>query len=116
VFTITAVEAVAAAPRAAVISVVFTDVTAARRAAVIQVVFTAVTVVLAIGVVVGTVANNPIPSSRGLGIFGEAYSDSKCTFRFFVEHFYYVCNRNIIPVTTSKILAQKSRWYNFKCK
>jgi len=41
---------------------------------------------------------------------------SKCMFRFFVEHFYYVCNRNIIPVTTSKILAQKSRWYNFKCK
>jgi len=41
---------------------------------------------------------------------------SKCKFRFFVEHFYYVCNRNIIPVTTSKILAQKSQWYNFKCK
>jgi len=32
------------------------------------------------------------------------HSKSKCTFRFFVEHFYYVCNRNIIPVITSKIL------------
>jgi hypothetical protein len=42
--------------------------------------------------------------------------DSKCMFRFFVEHFYYVCNRNIIPVTTSKILAQNSCCHNFNCK
>ena len=74
-FTITAVKAVAAAPQAAVISVVFTDVTATPRAAIIQVVFTAITVVLAIGVVVGAVADYPIPSSCGLGIFREAYSD-----------------------------------------
>jgi len=44
------------------------------------------------------------------------YRDSKCTFRFFVERFYYVCNRNIIPVATSKFHGQKSNHHNLNCK
>jgi len=44
------------------------------------------------------------------------YRDSKCTFRFFVEHSYYVCNRNIIPVATSKFHGQKSNHHNLNCK
>ena len=90
-FMTTAVEAITTAPEAAVISVILTDisitprvafisvfftvVTAAPRVAVMQVVFTAIIVVLAIGIIIGAVADNSIPSSHGLGIFREVYSD-----------------------------------------